>query len=213
MKTKQIQTLHFITNQHCKISITEQVEKACKAGVSWVQLRLKNTNDTDFLSIAIKVKDICMAHNAILIINDNINIARDIDADGVHTGKNDMHPAEVRKILGKNKIIGCTANSFQDIKNVYKYANYIGLGPFNFTKTKDKLSPLLGIKGNQEIIENCKLNNIHIPIIAIGGILPIDVPEIIKTGVFGIAISSGIVKDENIMTNTNTFLTSLQLKN
>jgi thiamine-phosphate pyrophosphorylase len=128
-----------------------------------------------------------------LIINDNVRIAKEISADGVHLGKSDLDVAEARKILGEKFIIGGTANDFMDIEKLAAaHVDYIGLGPFRFTKTKENLSPVLGLEGFTSIMQACKDNKIEIPVIAIGGILASDIVKLLKTGIFGVAVSSGI---------------------
>jgi thiamine-phosphate pyrophosphorylase len=128
-----------------------------------------------------------------LIINDNVTIAKEIGADGVHLGKNDMHPTEAREILGGEAIIGGTANTIEDVVQLSgSGVNYIGLGPYRFTTTKDKLSPILGLEGYMKIMREVQMMSIDIPIIAIGGIVPGDVAALMETGIYGVAVSSAI---------------------
>jgi thiamine-phosphate pyrophosphorylase len=135
----------------------------------------------------------CRDHNVKLIINDNVELAKTIGSDGVHLGKSDMNPADARKILGENVIIGGTANTFEDIERLAKQnVNYIGLGPFRFTSTKKNLSPVLGLEGYENILKQCRANGIRIPVIAIGGITVADVNTLTSIGLYGIAVSSAI---------------------
>ncbi len=98
---------------------------------------MKNKSYEEWLQIAKEVKSVCDKYQTILIINDNAEIAKEIDADGVHLGKNDMSVAEARAILGKDKIIGGTANTVEDIEYLQSAGvDYIGLGPYKFTETK-----------------------------------------------------------------------------
>jgi len=185
---KDVSRLHFITQDIEGLSHAVLAEEACKAGVDWVQLRLKNKSELDCLAIAEEVQNICKKYKAKFIINDNVLLAKKLMADGVHLGKSDMPVDEARKILGKNFIIGGTANTSEDVKRLNEAgADYIGLGPFRFTVTKENLSPILGIEGIKKACINSK-----IPVIAIGGITPKDVPTIMETGVHGIAVSSAI---------------------
>ena len=136
-------------------------------------------------------KSICEQFGATLIINDNIKIAKAIGADGVHLGKQDISPSEARANLGNEVIIGGTANTFEDIQNLAKQGvDYIGLGPFRFTTSKDNLSPILGLEGYEEIVNQCKNEGITIPIIAIGGIQVRDISSIISVGIHGVAVAS-----------------------
>ena len=202
--------IQYITSPSRTGTTAQVVEKVCKTGIKWVQFRQKNVNADEFEQEAIKIKSICKKYNSTFIINDNVEIAKKIQADGVHLGKNDMSPDKARKILGNKAIIGGTANTFEDIQKLVKLGvNYIGLGPYKFTKTKKNLSPILGIVGYEKIIQQCEQNKINIPIFAIGGITPIDVKSIINTGIHGIAVSSIISNSKNINKTINLIKQSL----
>lgn len=188
-----IDRLHYISQETATLSHTEMAKRACKAGVRWVQLRVKDKPESEILQIAKDTLTICRNYGARLIINDHVAIAHAIGADGVHLGQTDNCPAEARKALGADMIVGGTANTFDQIQALHeKKVDYMGVGPFRFTNTKTNLSPVLGLKGYAEIIHRCKASGINTPIIAIGGILPEDVPDIMKTGVHGIAVASVI---------------------
>ena len=166
-------------------------EEACRAGVRWVQLRIKNGTDEQVLEEAKKTKIICQKYGAKLIINDHVNVAKLVEAEGVHLGKKDMSPKDARKILGKEFIIGGTANTLEDIINLQDQGvDYVGLGPYRFTQTKKNLSSVLGEKGYQNILEKLKEKSIDIPVIAIGGIQIDDIKTLMNIGVYGIAVAS-----------------------
>jgi thiamine-phosphate pyrophosphorylase len=193
-----IARLHYITQDIENKSHQQLAEEACLAGADWIQLRVKNRPYEEWKKIAEETLRICRKHGAKLIINDNVQLASEIGADGVHLGKEDMSTAEARKVLGKNFIIGGTANTFGDVKmHVRAGVDYVGVGPFRFTITKDKLSPILGSDGYKRILEQCASENISVPVIAIGGITVQDVSEIIKTGVHGIAVAGAITHAED----------------
>ena len=195
-KTKH--RLQFITNQWSETPLAEQVEEACKAGCRWIQLRLKEIPYEKWMETAQTVQTICNSYNATFIINDNVDIAMKTDADGVHLGKDDMCPEKARELLGKDKIIGGTANTLNDILQlVDKGVDYVGLGPFRATLTKKKLSPILGLEGYEMIMKELEKRKINIPVIAIGGIGEDDIENIINTGMSGIAISSLISHHNN----------------
>ena len=142
--------------------------------------------------------------NATFIIDDRVELVKELHADGVHLGKNDMSIGEARKILGDDYIIGGTANTFEDVKALAAAgADYIGCGPFRFTTTKEKLSPVLGLEGYRQIVNEMKVHHINIPIVAIGGITKEDIPEIMKTGVTGIAISGSILNAQDPTNETH----------
>jgi len=173
------------------------IHQALDAGCDWIQMRFKNQTAKDTFTLAEAVKFLCEEYLANFIVNDNLYLAQQIAADGVHLGLTDMNIAEARAILGNTKIIGGTANTFEDIQNHIKNGcDYIGLGPFQFTETKEKLSPILGLSGYLEIIQKLKSSNLKIPIYAIGGIALEDVERLIETGIHGIAVSGMITKSD-----------------
>jgi thiamine-phosphate pyrophosphorylase len=206
-----ISKLHYITQDVENASHIQLVEDACKAGVNWIQLRLKDKSYEDWKLIAEEALAICKKYNAKLIINDNVALAKEINADGVHVGKQDIPVAKAREILGPHFIIGGTANTFDDVKlHAKSGADYIGLGPFRFTTTKDKLSPILGLDGYKAIVDKCKQENINVPIIAIGGIKENDVEDIAAMGIHGIAVASAITHAENKKETVKNFMKHLE---
>ncbi|MNS34240.1 Thiamine-phosphate synthase [compost metagenome] len=173
------------------------IHQALDAGCNWVQMRFKNQTQKDVFTLAEAVKPLCEEYLANFIVNDDLHLAEQIAADGVHLGLTDTKIDEARAILGSTKIIGGTANTFEDIENhVQNGCDYIGLGPFRFTATKEKLSPILGLSGYYEILQKLKKNKIDIPVYAIGGITVRDVSPLMETGVFGIAVS-GIITESD----------------
>jgi thiamine-phosphate pyrophosphorylase len=183
----QISRLQFIT------ASAQAAELACRGGVRWVQLRVKNLPAAEWRQLALDVQAVCHHHGAALIINDNPALALEIGAAGVHLGQQDMPPAEARALLGPDFIIGGTANTFADIKGlVAAGVDYIGLGPYRFTTTKEKLSPILGLAGYAEIMTRCQAARITTPIIGIGGITDNDVNLLMSTLLYGLAVSSAI---------------------
>lgn len=173
------------------------IHQALDAGCNWVQMRFKNQTEKDTFALAEATKLLCEKYLANFIVNDNLHLAQQIDADGVHLGLTDMKIDEARAILGNTKIIGGTANTFEDIQNHAKNGcDYIGLGPFRFTNTKEKLSPILGLSGYFEILQKLKKNKINIPVYAIGGITLRDLNPLMETGIYGIAVSGIITKSD-----------------
>jgi thiamine-phosphate pyrophosphorylase len=206
-----ISKLHYITQELEDQSHNELAETACLAGIDWVQLRIKNKSYEQQFKIATITKTICKKTDTKLIINDNVMLAKEIGANGVHLGKTDMNPVEARQILGDNFIIGGTANTFEDIEHLASArVDYIGLGPFRFTSTKENLSPILGLDGYKMIITKCKEKGIGIPIISIGGIRTEDVISLIETGVYGVAVSSAINLSKNKKEVVNEFWNNLR---
>lgn len=208
-----ISKFQYITQEVEGKTHAQLAKEACIAGVDWIQLRVKNKSAEEWTKIAIETLEVCKNYNARLIINDNVTLAKDIGADGVHLGKEDMSPLEARKILGDHFIIGGTANTFEDIKkHVECGVDYVGVGPFRFTTTKDKLSPVLGTEGYRSIINKIKVENISVPVIAIGGITVNDVSQIIETGVYGVAVAGAVTFSENKEQTVKDFMDRLNGK-
>ncbi len=197
--------LQFITHCTERYSYVDSARIALEGGCRWIQLRMKDADESLMEETALIVQKMCRDYGATFIIDDNVHLVKKIKADGVHLGKNDMPIAEARKILGDDFIIGGTVNCFEDIlKNLSSTAlaqkpmvNYFGCGPFRFTSTKKNLAPILGLDGYRNIIADMKRNNINIPLVAIGGITKDDISDILKTGVDGIALSGSVLRAEN----------------
>ena len=196
-----------ISNVHYITDTTQGLEPLLKAGLNWVQLRVKNRNEKEIYNIADSFVALCEKYKAYSIINDYPQLAKKVGADGVHLGKEDMSPAEARALLGKDFIIGGTANTFEDVEALYEAGvNYIGLGPLRFTETKKNLSPVLGLEGYTEILQSCQANSIRIPIIAIGGITVEDLEALYDIGLHGVAVSSAIKGAKNPVETLKRFL-------
>ena len=195
-------SLQFITNSESDEELLDSIRKVLDGGCRWVQLRMKNSDTERVTSLAWKVKEICKSYSSIFIIDDYVQICHEVDADGVHLGKNDMSPKEARKLLGNKKIIGGTCNTFADIISVHSFVDYIGCGPFRFTTTKKNLAPTLGLDGYREIVWRSRSAGINIPIVAIGGITINDIPDILDCGPNGIALSGEILGAADIAHKT-----------
>lgn len=191
--------LQFITHYSEKYTYIDSARMALEGGCRWIQLRMKDTDTSLVEDTAIVIQKMCKDYGATFIVDDHVLLAKKINADGVHLGKNDMPIAEARKALGNSFIIGGTVNSFEDILNTLQSAtpDYFGCGPFRFTATKKNLAPILGCEGYQAIVEKMKNMNINIPLIGIGGIEKSDIPMLLESGVNGIALSSSILNADN----------------
>ncbi|MCF2444912.1 thiamine phosphate synthase [Dyadobacter sp. CY345] len=193
-----IDKLQFISNQTKDLSHLDSIQIALDAGCRWIQLRVKNQSFEDVLKLAEKVKTVCDNYQAKLIINDFPFIAREVGAYGLHLGLNDMPISSARKIVGNEMVIGGTANTLENILDrIKESADYVGLGPFRFTSTKQNLSPILGLGGYRNISESLKKLKHSIPVIAIGGIGQEDISQILETGMYGVAVSGSILNAEN----------------
>lgn len=190
--------IQFITHQNARYGYVEGARLALEGGCRWIQLRMKDATDDEVRPVAHELRKLCSDYNAKFILDDRVNLVKEVSADGVHLGKNDMPVDEARQVLGPDYIIGGTANTFEDIERLYQQgANYIGCGPFRFTTTKKNLSAILGIDGYRNIVKRMHDAGINLPMVAIGGILYEDIPEIMQTGVTGIAVSGAVLNADN----------------
>lgn len=200
-------SLQFITHQTEQHSYFDSARMALEGGCKWIQLRMKEASAEEIEAVALQLKPLCQSHEAILILDDHVELARKLELDGVHLGKSDMPVAQARSILGEAFIIGGTANTFDDVKMHYLAgADYVGVGPFRFTTTKKNLSPVLGLEGYASIIAQMRAEDIQLPVVAIGGITYEDIPAILATGVNGIALSGTILGAENPAQETNRII-------
>ena len=190
--------VQFISHYSERYSYLDSIQLALEGGCRWIQLRMKDATDDEVRPIAVEAQKLCRAYGAKFIIDDRVALVRELGADGVHLGKNDMPIREARQILGPDFIIGGTANTFEDAKAHYEAsADYIGCGPFRFTTTKQKLAPVLGLDGYRQIIRKLRAANITIPVVAIGGITKDDIPAILQTGITGIALSGTVLRADD----------------
>ena len=203
--------LQFITHKAGGYDELSGAEAVLKGGCRWVQLRMKDASDEEFMAVGRKLAELCRSFGARLILDDRVHLVGEIGADGVHVGKNDMPVDEVRRLLGPGFIVGATANSFDDIASAAaRGADYIGLGPFRFTQTKRKLSPILGLEGYRQLMSESRAAGILLPVVAIGGINSADIPDIMATGVHGVAISGGLLRAEDTVAETRNILSALE---
>jgi len=190
--------LQFISHYTEKYSYLDSICLALQGGCRWIQLRMKDASDEEARPVVIEAQKLCREYGATFIIDDRVALVKELQADGVHLGKNDMPIAEARRVLGPDYIIGGTANTIWDVKAHYAAGvDYIGCGPFRFTTTKQKLSPVLGLEGYRQIIIEMRAAHIDIPIVAIGGITKDDIPAILATGITGIALSGTVLRAAN----------------
>ena len=189
--------IQFISHSNERCSYLDGIRLALEGGCKWVQLRMKDAPDEQVAQLGVQARELCERYGAKLILDDRVELVAKTGADGVHLGKNDMPIAQAREILGPGKVIGGTANTFEDIVAHWKSgADYIGCGPFRFTTTKKNLSPILGLEGYRDIVARMKDAGITLPLVAIGGITAEDIPAILETGVDGIAVSGTVLRAE-----------------
>ncbi|OQP66383.1 thiamine phosphate synthase [Niastella vici] len=188
-----LERLYFISQQTAAKTHLAAIEEALAAGCKLVQLRVKNQSEAEVLEQAKTAKALCDHYNSKLIINDYPQVAKTVGAWGVHVGLQDMPVDAVRAIVGPQMIVGGTANTFDQLKQrVNEGVDYVGLGPYRFTATKEKLSPILGLEGFQRIMDQARAAGFQLPIVAIGGIVADDVAGLRDAGVYGVAVSGAM---------------------
>lgn len=188
-------SLYLITDRELSMGrhYLSIVESAVKGGVSCVQLREKKCSTLEFIEQALILKVFLKSQNIMLIINDRLDVAQAIGADGIHLGQKDMPLSMAKKIVGDSMVIGISAECLDDAVRAEKEgADYIGVGPVYFTGTKTDIGPPLGLEGLIQIRKTVK-----IPIIAIGGLNHTNAEAVIRSGVDGIAVVSAIVSAED----------------
>lgn len=182
-------------------TLYEQVEKALKGGATFIQLREKELDEEHFLEEAIALKELCHKYHVPFVINDNVKIAKEMDADGVHVGQSDMEADDVRKILGEDKILGVSAQTVEQAVLAEKMgADYLGVGAVFSTLTKKDASAI----SKERVKAICEA--VHIPVIAIGGITADNILTLKGSGICGIAVVSAIFAAKDIEDATGVLL-------
>lgn len=186
--------------------LCKAVEDSIKGGATIVQLREKFIDDNKFLEIAKELQKVTKKYNIPLIINDNVKIAKIIDAEGVHIGQSDESLEEARRELGKDKIIGVSVGSVEEALKAEKGgADYLGIGTVFFTGSKKDINEPLGLENLEKIAHSVK-----IPSVAIGGIHLDNVKDVMKTGVNGVAVISEILGKEDIESASKILLSFIK---
>lgn len=191
--------LYAVTDRHWlkDETLENQVEKALQGGATFLQLREKSLDDDIFLAEAKEIQKLCKKYQVPFVINDNVDIALAIDADGVHVGQSDMEALDVRKRLGPDKIIGVSAQNVQQALLAQKHgADYLGVGAVFPTGSKDDAEDV----SFETLKAICQA--VDIPVIAIGGITKENVSELKGSGICGIAVISAIFAQKDIKAAT-----------
>ena len=185
-------------------SHAEQVERLIAGGAKFIELREKHASPRDFFEAAKSAVEIARQHDVKIIINDRVDIARALGADGVHLGQDDLPPSAARQILGSEAIIGFSTHSVeQAIKAAAHGVNYIAIGPIFETTTKEKPDPVVGLDGLRKVKKSID----QIQLVAIGGIGLDDIRDVMAAGADSAALISAIVGDsETISVKTAQFL-------
>lgn len=196
-------TLYAITDRHWLNGQTlkSQVEKALKGGATMIQIREKDLNEKDFLLEAEELLALCRSYNVPFIVNDNVELAVKIGADGVHVGQSDMNARDVRALIGNDKILGVSTQTVEQALFAQECgADYLGVGAVFPTGSKDDAEVL----DRKTLMDICKA--VSIPIVAIGGITKDNVRELKGTGIAGISVISAIFAQKDIQNATAELL-------
>jgi thiamine-phosphate pyrophosphorylase len=196
--------LMAITQNGVAMGHSEQAARLCAAGVRWIQLRMKDASQATWIDTAREVAATCRIHGTVCIINDSVDIALAVGADGVHLGRTDLDWREARRRLGPDRILGGTVNYTWEAEKAFRSGclDYVGVGPLRFTRTKKELAPLQGYDGIRSLL--AILNGI--PAWAIGGIEVGDVARLRDLGAAGTAVCSALLRDGTIGENVRAFL-------
>ncbi len=196
----QSKPIYLITDSSISgLTHVQITRKAVSAGIRTIQLRDKYMSKNDLYKRAVSMREITLKHKVTFIVNDYIDIALAVEADGVHLGQEDMPLHEARKLMGRNKLIGISTHSLKQALHAEEAgADYIGFGPMFHTNTKDAGKPR-GLRLLKKISDQ-----VHIPIVAIGGIAPENIREVLDAGADNAAVASGILSG-NIKANTDKF--------
>jgi hydroxymethylpyrimidine kinase/phosphomethylpyrimidine kinase/thiamine-phosphate diphosphorylase len=186
-----ISGLYLITDDNRDGKVLDKVKAALIGGARIIQYRAKHTRPDERRGIAEQLRSLCQEHKALLIINDFPELAREIDADGVHLGQGDMPPAQARQILGRDKLIGISTHSVEEaLKAEAQGADYIAFGSIFPTSTKEDTT-LVGLKNLSKVRKA-----VRIPLVAIGGITPEGASQAIDAGADAVAVITGIMADD-----------------
>lgn len=190
----------LISDKIAARSVNETARLVIDGGADAIQLREKTISDDEFISLAGEIRDITTKRGTFLIINDRVNVARELNTDGVHLGQHDMSITEAREIIGNEKIIGVSTHNIIQARQAQKDgADYIAIGPVYPTTTKD-YEPSIGLEVIQEISRE-----ISIPFLAIGAITLENLDEVLKAGASRVAVCSAIISSKDILSSTKKF--------
>lgn len=195
MKSNNYLELYAVTDRHWlgKQTLFDQVKEALDGGATCIQLREKQLDEENFLKEAIEIQKLCKQYHVPFIVNDNVEIAKDMHADGIHVGQSDMEALDVRKALGNDVILGVSAQTVEQAKKAEAHgADYLGVGAVFPTGSKDDADDV----SHETLQAICEA--VSIPVIAIGGITQDNVKELAGSGIVGIAVISAIFAQKDI---------------
>ena len=190
MSVSRIQRLQCLTSDRPDRSQVEQAEALCSAGARWIQLRMKGADSIPWIAVAEQVGEVCRRYGAIFVVNDSIEVALAVGADGVHLGKGDGSPLEARERLGAEAIVGATVHDREETMQAITSGviDYLGIGPFRRSPTKGDSLPVLKEAELDALLE---LSG-DLPAVVIGGVTAADVANLIGRGAHGVAVCSNL---------------------
>lgn len=203
--------LQFITDSDTVAGTVGQARLALAGGCRWVQVRIKGAPVADVRAALLQLVDDCRAWRATLIVDDHVELACMQGVDGVHLGQTDMPVADARRILPGDKIIGLTVNNMEHAERALgQDIDYIGMGPWRFTSTKQNLAPVLGADGIRQVIDYLGAHCCECPVVLIGGLTPADAAAVFDAGGAGMAVGGAIAHAADPLRATETFVAEIQ---
>jgi len=206
MTSQSLPPLYLVTNRHQTQNrpLLTVLHEALQAGVRLIQLREKDLDTRSLLTLATEVLTIARSYNASLLINDRVDVAQAIGADGVQLRANSLPISVTRRLLGPKALIGASAHTQQEVMTAESQgADFIVFGPIYDTASKRDFGPPLGVRGLEEIKGICQK-----PLYAIGGLTPARVAEVREAGAYGVAVISSILESPSVSNSTRHFLTA-----
>jgi thiamine-phosphate pyrophosphorylase len=208
---KNIMNLQFVTDSPDCQGTVAQALAAVEGGCRWVQVRMKHADDDAVRSVLEVLCPVFKDIGATLIVDDRVMLALETDVDGVHLGREDMSPLEARALLGDDKIVGMTVNNIEDVYRAKDMpVDYIGMGPWRFTTTKQKLAEVLGAEGIKALVTELRKLGVNVPVVAIGGITADDIGAVLDTGAEGVAVSGAISHQSDMVAATARLLHEIE---
>lgn len=207
MKSKVLPPLYLVTDRHQTNNrpLLTVLNEALQAGVRLIQLREKDLDTRSLLALAAEVLTLSRSYNGLLLINDRVDVAKALGADGVHLPANSLPIPVTRQILGPKALIGASAHNSQEVlKAEAQGADFIVFGPVYDTPSKRNFGPPLGVRGLEQVRRMCQK-----PLYAIGGLTPEGVVEVREAGAYGVAVISSILKSPSVSNATRQFLMAL----
>lgn len=206
MNPSRIQRLHCLTSERSDLGPVDQAERLCSAGARWIQFRMKDTGLDPWIEVAKQVRAVCRRHEATFVVNDSIEVALAVEADGVHLGQEDGSPMEARERLGPAAVVGVTVHNCEEANQAITSGviDYWGIGPFRRSPTKGDFLPALEAADLDAMLAVAG----KVPVVVIGGVTDLDVAGLVGRGAYGVAVCSSLFKGDDLEGNLKVMLTA-----